>query len=78
MEILEGREIMNKEISSRIRTISFLMTCGMVFYHCPLLETEYSSSVWDFKINQYLTNVFSVGGDTNNELFFLCDRIFAI
>lgn len=50
---------MKKIVSDRIKFLGFLMTCGMVVYHCPILGEEYSLGAWDTQINEMLRGFIS-------------------
>lgn len=61
---------MNEKMSNKMKILGFLMTCLMVFYHCPVIDMEYAFNVYDLAIDDFITHMVSAIGVLVMSYFF--------
>lgn len=61
---------LRREISAKIKTMGFFMTCAIVCYHCPGFDATYSAGNWDTRINALLEHFFYQMGFVAMSYFF--------
>lgn len=61
---------MNREISEKIKILSFFMTCVIVFYHCPKPDGTFALGPFDDYINNQISYMVSVMGTLAMSYFF--------
>lgn len=61
---------MRKEISEKIKVLSFFMTCAMVFYHAPKPDSAFAMGAFDEGVNNLINYMTSTMGTLVMSYFF--------
>lgn len=59
-----------KILSEKIKTVGFIMTCFIVFYHCNIPKIFYTNNIFDNQINIFLFSFFEQMGIFAMSFFF--------